>query len=599
MKLCGGNMCEKTIPELFFENVDRFSERVALMSKRGGVWEKKSYRKVGNIVRKLSLMLNAWGVRKGDHVAIISENREEWVITDMAIISIGAVNVPIYPTLSEEQIRFILEDAKPRILFLSGEELYGKIEKIGYRFEEVVAFEQFQTDGVVFFQDLIKDADRINEDSLATFTSLMKEVSPDDLVCINYTSGTTGKPKGVMLTHRNFVFDILNSTKIVKIVPEDRFLSFLPLSHVLERMGGYYTPLLCGASIAFAESLEKIVENMKEVSPTILVSVPRLFEKIYSGVLTNIESASRLKKKIFHWSVRAGKLRIKKEVGGAKLNALERFKLSVADKLVFSKLREFTGGKLERFISGGAPLSKEIAEFFWAAGMKIYEGYGLTETAPVLTLNGLGRVRLGSVGKAIPGTEIKIARDGEILVKGGQVMKGYYKNEEATREVIDGEGFFHTGDIGYLDEGGFLFITDRKKNIIVTAGGKNVAPQPVEDAIKQSPYIAEAILVGDGRKFISALIVLDRENIRGWALENGVEMEPYERFVRDERLVEFISKEIERRTERFSNFERVKKFRILPRDLTMEENELTPSLKVRRRVVLEHFADVVDEMYRE
>jgi len=592
-------MCEKTIPELFFENVDRFSERVALMSKRGGVWEKKSYRKVGNIVRKLSLMLNAWGVRKGDHVAIISENREEWVITDMAIISIGAVNVPIYPTLSEEQIRFILEDAKPRILFLSGEELYGKIEKIGYRFEEVVAFEQFQTDGVVFFQDLIKDADRINEDSLATFTSLMKEVSPDDLVCINYTSGTTGKPKGVMLTHRNFVFDILNSTKIVKIVPEDRFLSFLPLSHVLERMGGYYTPLLCGASIAFAESLEKIVENMKEVSPTILVSVPRLFEKIYSGVLTNIESASRLKKKIFHWSVRAGKLRIKKEVGGAKLNALERFKLSVADKLVFSKLREFTGGKLERFISGGAPLSKEIAEFFWAAGMKIYEGYGLTETAPVLTLNGPGRVRLGSVGKAIPGTEIKIARDGEILVKGGQVMKGYYKNEEATREVIDGEGFFHTGDIGYLDEGGFLFITDRKKNIIVTAGGKNVAPQPVEDAIKQSPYIAEAILVGDGRKFISALIVLDRENIRGWALENGVEMEPYERFVRDERLVEFISKEIERRTERFSNFERVKKFRILPRDLTMEENELTPSLKVRRRVVLEHFADVVDEMYRE
>ncbi|RKY54738.1 MAG: long-chain fatty acid--CoA ligase [Candidatus Neomarinimicrobiota bacterium] len=599
MKLCGGNMCEKTIPELFFENVDRFSERVALMSKRGGVWEKKSYRKVGNIVRKLSLMLNAWGVRKGDHVAIISENREEWVITDMAIISIGAVNVPIYPTLSEEQIRFILEDAKPRILFLSGEELYGKIEKIGYRFEEVVAFEQFQTDGVVFFQDLIKDADRINEDSLATFTSLMKEVSPDDLVCINYTSGTTGKPKGVMLTHRNFVFDILNSTKIVKIVPEDRFLSFLPLSHVLERMGGYYTPLLCGASIAFAESLEKIVENMKEVSPTILVSVPRLFEKIYSGVLTNIESASRLKKKIFHWSVRAGKLRIKKEVGGAKLNALERFKLSVADKLVFSKLREFTGGKLERFISGGAPLSKEIAEFFWAAGMKIYEGYGLTETAPVLTLNGPGRVRLGSVGKAIPGTEIKIARDGEILVKGGQVMKGYYKNEEATREVIDGEGFFHTGDIGYLDEEGFLFITDRKKNIIVTAGGKNVAPQPVEDAIKQSPYIAEAILVGDGRKFISALIVLDRENIRGWALENGVEMEPYERFVRDERLVEFISKEIERRTERFSNFERVKKFRILPRDLTMEENELTPSLKVRRRVVLEHFADVVDEMYRE
>lgn len=592
-------MCEKTIPELFFENVDRFSERVALMSKRGGVWEKKSYRKVGNIVRKLSLMLNAWGVRKGDHVAIISENREEWVITDMAIISIGAVNVPIYPTLSEEQIRFILEDAKPRILFLSGEELYGKIEKIGYRFEEVVAFEQFQTDGVVFFQDLIKDADRINEDSLATFTSLMKEVSPDDLVCINYTSGTTGKPKGVMLTHRNFVFDILNSTKIVKIVPEDRFLSFLPLSHVLERMGGYYTPFLCGASIAFAESLEKIVENMKEVSPTILVSVPRLFEKIYSGVLTNIESASRLKKKIFHWSVRAGKLRIKKEVGGAKLNALERFKLSVADKLVFSKLREFTGGKLERFISGGAPLSKEIAEFFWAAGMKIYEGYGLTETAPVLTLNGPGRVRLGSVGKAIPGTEIKIARDGEILVKGGQVMKGYYKNEEATREVIDGEGFFHTGDIGYLDEEGFLFITDRKKNIIVTAGGKNVAPQPVEDAIKQSPYIAEAILVGDGRKFISALIVLDRENIRGWALENGVEMEPYERFVRDERLVEFISKEIERRTERFSNFERVKKFRILPRDLTMEENELTPSLKVRRRVVLEHFADVVDEMYRE
>ncbi len=585
------------IPKRLFENVRKFGDKPALLSKIDGKYRPVLYKELGDYVRSITLVLDSWGIKGGDRITIMSDNREEWVMTDLANVSGGFVSVPIYPTLTPQQIFELLDHSKPRVLFISTEELLIKIAQSGYQFEKIVLFDKSAKKDTIRLQDVIELGKKILEDKPERFDELMSQVKNDDLACINYTSGTTGIPKGVMITHENFVRDVDNSIKVIQIYPEDIFLSFLPLSHVLERMGGYYVPMILGATIGFAESTETVIENLSEVSPTILISVPRLFEKIYSTVMSGVMSGSSIKKSIFYWALRSGKARMQNEIEGTPLSSWQKRKIKISDKLVFSKLQQKTGGRLQRFVSGGAPLSAEIAEFFFCAGLKIYEGYGLTETSPVITVNGPGHVRLGSVGIAIPETEFKIADDGEILVRGPQVMKGYYRSEEMTREVIDDEGFLHTGDIGHFDDDGFLFITDRKKNLLVTAGGKNVAPQPIEESLKLSPYISEAVLIGDRKHFISALIVLDQVAIKHWAEENHIPFEPYEEFVRKSELYAHIEKEIEKQTESFSRFEKIKKFRIIPKDFTIDDGELTPSLKVKKKEVLKKYADLVEEMY--
>ncbi len=590
-------MSKDVIAQRFFENVQRLGEKPALLSKIEGKYTPLSYRELGNIVRQIALTMDAWGIKKGDRCAIISDNRREWIMADMANQAMGAVTVPIYPTLSTVQIDELLKHSEPRVIYVGTEVLYAKLRDCSYRAEHYVTFDEgISGENTHSLSEVINQGAQLD---VQRFEALLASVQPEDLACINYTSGTTGIPKGVMLTNRNFVRDVDNSVQNIRIVEEDIFLSFLPLSHVLERMGGYYVPMLIGATIGFAESVEKVLDNMAEVRPTILISVPRLFEKIYATVMGSIQSGSALKRKIFFWALRAGRERMNAEIYGTPLSWWAKRKIRLADKLVFSKLQQRTGGRLQRFVSGGAPLSKEIAEFLFSAGLRVYEGYGLTETSPVVTVNGPGMVRLGSVGKAVPETEFKIAEDNEILVRGPQVMLGYYKNEAATREVIDAEGFLHTGDIGHFDEDGFLYLTDRKKNILITAGGKNVAPQPIEDAIKLSPYIAEVVLIGDRRNFISALITLDKVTMKKWADSNQIPFEPYAEFVKQPAVIGLIESEIERLTPHLSRFERVKKFTILPEDFSVDTGELTPSLKVKRKVVLEKFADLIDAMYRE
>jgi len=587
------------IPQRFFESVEKYADKPALLSKIDGNYRPILYRDLGNSVRSIGLVLDSWGIKHGDRVAIMSDNREEWIMADLANVSIGLVSVPIYPTLSPKQVSELLNHSKPRVLFISTPDLVQKIIDSGYEFEQIIIFEKSHDPKARWIQDILKEGEKILAKNSGKFDELMNIVKGDDLACINYTSGTTGFPKGVMLSHENFVRDVDNSNKIIQIFPEDVFLSFLPLSHVLERMGGYYVPIILGATIGFAESTETVVQNMGEVQPTILISVPRLFEKIYGTVMAGVLSGSAIKKSIFYWALKAGKARMANEISGTPISSWQKRKIKIADKLVFSKLQQKTGGKLQRFVSGGAPLSAEIAEFFFCAGLKIYEGYGLTETSPVITVNGPGNVRLGTVGVAIPETEFKIADDGEILVRGPQVMKGYYKNQEMTDEVIDSDGFLYTGDIGHFDDDGFLFITDRKKNLLVTAGGKNVAPQPIEESLKLSPYISESVLVGDRKHFISALIVLDQVAIQKWAEDNSIPFENYEAFIQNGDLYTHIQSEIDKRTEIFSRFEKIKNFRIIPKDFTIEDGELTPSLKVKKKEVLRKYSHLVDEMYKE
>jgi len=588
------------LPHRFFQNVKAFSDKAAMLSKIGGTFRPVTYYELGNIVRAIALVLDSWGIRKGDRIAILSDNREEWYMSDMACLSIGAISVPVYPTLSALQIGELMKHSKPRAIFFSTQDLLKKIRESDYQFERIISFDKIiETSDVNWIQDIIEHGKQIHVEKPERFQTLLDSVEENDLACINYTSGTTGSPKGVMLSHANFVKDVDNSVKMIQIYPEDTFLSFLPLSHVLERMGGYYVPMLLGATVGFAESVEKVIDNMSEVRPTILISVPRLFEKIYATVMSGVQSGSSIKKKIFYWGLKAGKERMKADIEGTKLGWWKQKKVHLADKLVFSKLQQKTGGRLQRFVSGGAPLSPEIAEFLYSAGLRIFEGYGLTETSPVIAVNGPGNVRLGSVGRAVPETEFKIASDGEILVKGPQVMVGYYKNETATRDVIDADGFFHTGDIGHFDDDNFLYITDRKKNLIITAGGKNVAPQPIEEALKLSPYISESVLIGDRKNFISALIVLDQMAVKKWAESHQIPFEPYTDFVRHEEVLKLIENEIENQTAHFSRFEKVKKFRIIPKDFTIDDGEITPSLKVKKKVVLEKFAPLVDDMYKE
>jgi long-chain acyl-CoA synthetase len=414
---------------------------------------------------------------------------------------------------------------------------------------------------------------------------------------IIYTSGTTGVPKGVILTHKNFISNVKTCSEILEFSYKDTVLSFLPLSHVLERMVTF-TYVYQGCTVGFAESLETVGENLLEIKPNIMVSVPRVFEKIYSRVMDTVLQSSSLKRKIFFWALKVGKNYGKRKLAKQPISGSLQFKRNLAHKLVFSKIIEKTGGKVRFFVSGGAPLSKDIAEFFYAIGLLILEGYGLTETSPVISVNTFENIKFGSVGKSIPGVEVEIAADGEILAKGPNIMKGYYKKEEETREAFEG-GWFHTGDIGHIDEEGFLVITDRKKDLIITAGGKNIAPQPIENILKTNPYISNIVVIGDRRKFVSALVVPEFEKLEEYARFNNIAFSSRSELVKNSHVVNFIQAEVERSTPGLASYEKIKKVALLDRDFEIEKDELTPTLKVRRNIVAEKYKAVIDALYVE
>ncbi|MBD3290227.1 AMP-binding protein [candidate division KSB1 bacterium] len=594
-------MAVTTLVDMFLDVTNRFGSKTSFMEKIDGEYQGFTYDELAGKVRQFALGLASLGVKHGDRVALMSENRIQWVISDLGILSLGATNVPIYPTITPEQIRYILKDAEVRLIIVSTKELLEKVLAIFDdlpKLEKIIYMEDTpqQADYLIPYDDIYKMGAEFEKDHPKYYDDAVSKIQPDDLCGIIYTSGTTGAPKGVMLTHDNILSNVQSGLKVLNINEKDTFLSFLPLCHSFERMAGLYIPICAAAKVAYAESVDTVVDNLSEVHPTIMTSVPRMFEKIYSGVMANAQAGSPLKQKIFCWAVATGGKYADAKAAG-KVPAFLNFKYNLATKLVFSKLHEKVGGKLRYFISGGAPLVRDIAEFFNKAGILILEGYGLTETSPVIAVNKEEKNKFGTVGPALPGVEVKIADDGEILTRGPHVMKGYYKNPDATSEMIDADGWLHTGDIGQLDDEGYLSITDRKKNIIVTSGGKNVTPASIENVLISSQYIEQIMVVGDRRKFLSALIVPSFDALKKYADENGISYKDQNDLVVNEQIHEMMDKMIRETTAHLARFEQIKKFALLPKELTIEAGEITPSLKVKRKVVEEKYSDMIERMY--
>lgn len=593
-----------TIPQMFLRLTDKFAgnKRPLLLSKVNDTYRGISYSEVRSRVETFAFGLAAMGLRPGDRVAIIAENRPEWVISDLAIISLGGIDVPVYPTMTSKQIEYIFNDAGVKMAIVSNQ---FQLNKVMRAYPDVASLEKII---------LIAEKGPIPEPDTISFSSVMdmgkahrKEqpdlfetsiamVKPDDLITLIYTSGTTGNPKGVMLTHHNIVSNVKAAAQVIEIGPDDTMLSFLPLSHSFERMAGYYTGISCGATIAYAESVETVRDNMLEVRPTIVTTVPRLFERIHSRVMKQMDASSPAKKKIFHWAIGVGKAYAEAQKR-RKVSVGLRLSHTVADRLVYSKLREKTGGRMRFFVSGGAALGKEFGEFFEAVGLVIIEGYGLTESSPVISVNRLEHHKFGSVGPAVPGVEVRVGSDGEILARGPNIMKGYWNNPEATRQAVDDEGWLHTGDIGFLDPEGFIHITDRKKHLFVSSGGKNIAPQPIESLFLSSRYIEQFMLIGDRRMFLTALIVPDFESLREFADGRNIRYSSNADLARDPVINELMDKEINQIQQDLANYERVRRFTLLEKQFSIEEGELTPTQKIRRKVIEERYSNIIDSMY--
>jgi long-chain acyl-CoA synthetase len=588
-----------TIPKIFLGAVDRFGRVEALRFHRDGRWETMSHPEAERRVAAIAAWLGSIGVRAGDRVAIVSETRAEWALADYAILGMGAVGVPVYPTLPPNQVLYILRDSGARAVFVSTAEQAAKVA--GLRGElpelaEAVAFDDAGgATGTLRLEDVIEAGQREIEAGRAEdFRAMAARAKPDDLATLIYTSGTTGLPKGVMLTHFNIASNVASCAQqnAMEVRADDVALSFLPLSHIFERMADYWF-WDAGICIAYARSMETVIDDFAEVRPTVAVSVPRMFEKVYAKVT----GAPGLKGRIARWAVAVGAPVVDGRMAGREPGGTLAVRYRLADRLVFSKLRARLGGRMRIFRSGSAPLAADIARFFFAAGVPVYEGYGLTETSPVLTVNVPEATRLGTVGPAIPGVELRIGEGGEILARGPNVMRGYWNDPQATADAIDPDGWFHTGDVGEIDADGYLRITDRIKNLIVTAGGKNVAPQPMENVAALSPFVAQVVMIGDRRAFPSMLVVPDFENLRPWAKSQGIADDDIQALVRDPRVRALLERETVGRLDGFARYELPKKITIIAEEFSIADGLLTPTLKVKRRAVEERYRSEIEEMY--
>jgi long-chain acyl-CoA synthetase len=555
-------------------------------------------------VRNVTVGLYDLGIRKGDLIAILAESGPLWTISDYAILSSGAVNVPIYPTQSIQQVEYILQEARPRLFFISSPGQARRIAGVLKRFPDlpIVSFQPISgLERAIPFRTLEERGKAIALVQPGLYEQLSSEVGPSDLASIIYTSGTTGEPKGAMLTHSNIVFNAIASGSYLKIEPDNVMLSFLPLSHIFERMV-LYLCLHFGVKITYAGGLETVAPDLRQVQPTLMSTVPRMLEKIYGRVLKNASVGSRLRQKVFARSLAIARRSAEYLTERKPLPLGLMLQRKVADRLVFTKLREAVGGRMKRLVSGGAALPVEIAVVFNGAGISVIQGYGLTETSPVIAVNTLEHHRIGTVGRPLPGIEVKIADDGEILTRGPHVFKGYFNKPEETFQAFTNGGpgpqsWFKTGDIGHLDKDGFLVITDRKKDLIKTSSGKYVAPQLIESRLGQSEFVEQAIILGNDRKYIASLIVPDFERLREWAKENGIEAGTREELTAQPRVVEMFKSEVARLTKDLADYERVKRIALVPGDFTIDGGELTPTLKVRRAVIERKYADLIESLY--
>ncbi|WP_048906464.1 long-chain fatty acid--CoA ligase [Pedobacter sp. V48] len=573
--------------DLLQYNLEKFPKEEFVSGKINGKWVKYSTQKFCDTVDALSRGLIGIGIGKESRVAVISPNRPEWNITDFAIMQIGAYQIPLYPTLAEHDIKFILENAEVTVVFAADETLYKKLKNVCaelgtdikvYTFNDVPGADNWS----VLLDDGAKQA-QLNLDEYRN------QIKAEDILTLIYTSGTTGTPKGVMLTHDNLVKNFENSAVLL---PEGitTGLSFLPLSHIFERMV-VYLYMYTNTSVYYAESMDTIVADIQFVKPTVFSTVPRLLEKVYEKIMEKGKALTGIKRGIFFWSVALAE---KYEIESG---WFYNFKLGIARKLVFKKWQEALGGNVIVIVSGGAALNPRLARIFWAADMPVFEGYGLTETSPVITVNHFGNTMFGTVGPAIKGVEVKIAEDGEVLARGHDIMKGYYMRDDLTAETIDKDGWFHTGDIGELVGGKFLKITDRKKEIFKTAGGKYVAPQMIENKFKETPLVEQVMVLGENRKFPSALIVPNFVALKAWAAKKGIEYTTDAEMAKDPNVLEKFQQIVELSGKEFGKWEQVKRFSLLPKQWSIDGGELTPKLSLKRKVILEKNKDIIEKIY--
>ena len=594
-----------TIPELYQFLTEEYkpeAERFVLHRKVEGKYKGITYNELKEETNSFAYGLSSLGVGKGDKVAIISENRPEWVYSDFAILELGGIDVPLFPSLTADSIEFILNNSEAKGVIISNKFQLNKIRKIIDKCKHIkfiIVLNENDFDADVKNLHTFKQVQDLGNSYQPSHPNLLedsiKKIDENDVCTLIYTSGTTGEPKGVILTHKNIMSNVNSTLEIYPITKDDVFLSFLPLCHSFERMAGYYSAFAAGAPVYYAESIETVAANLIEVKPTIMTSVPRLFERIYSKIIKNVESQPEKKQKIFYGALNIGNQYANAKREG-KISLPLRIKHKVADKLVFKKLKEKTGGNLRFFISGGAALPRALGDFFESTGIIIIEGYGLTESSPVIAANRFDDYKFGTVGKPLPGVEVKIASDGEILARGPNIMQGYYKNKKETEATLI-DGWLHTGDIGVFDADGFLMITDRKKHLFKTSAGKYIAPTPIENTFLASKFIDQFIVIGDRRMFLSALVVPDFEALKEYADSNKIPYASEEDLTKNDKIYKLLEQDMNELQKKLANYERIRRFSVLHKPFTIESGEITPSLKIRRKAIESNYGELIEQMY--
>jgi long-chain acyl-CoA synthetase len=590
-----------TLPELFRKAVEKHDLPDALNFKRDGKWNPIASTEMISRIENIALGLYALGIRKGDKAAILAANSPAWTLSDAGCQFAGVVDVPIYTTLAAGSVKYILNDSRARIIFLEDKAAYDRIADVladCASIENLIFFDDQGLDppDALSLSDLEASGEKLKVQNPDLLKELLDAIKPDDIATLIYTSGTTGEPKGVMLTHANIISNVIDAGEKYDFSIHDISLSVLPLTHVFER-SAMYLYIFNGMSVFYAESVDKVPDDLRDVRPTIFIGVPRIFEKVYAKAKLKAAQAGGPKEKIFDWAIEVAKEFAMRKERGETVSLLLSLKHRIADALVYSKLREFFGGRLRACITGGAALSDDIFLIFTGAGITIMQGYGLTETSPVITSSNPAGVKLGTVGKPIRNMHVRIAEDGEIEASGPGVMLGYYNKPDETRDAFTDDGWFRTGDIGQIDDEGFLRITDRKKELFKTSGGKYIAPSPIEQMIRTSRFVNQAVLVGNERKFAAALVVPNFEMLASYVKLKGLDAKTPGAMCRNARIIDLIERQIDAATQNLARFEKVKKIALLENELTVEGGELTPTLKIKRRVVEEKYKDVIDRIY--
>lgn len=596
-----------TIPKLFWRQVKKIPDKTTMWKKQDGLWKGLTWQQYGKFSKDIGNGLLASGVKKGDKISILSQTRPEWVMCDMGIICIGCVTAPIYHSNTNEQVFYIANQSDSVFAFVEDQKQLDKMLAIWDRLpniKKIIVLDRYHPlnlPNVYSLDQFLELGREYGKEHPDQFEELIETCQPDEVISFTYTSGTTGNPKAAIFTSRNIIASSKHLPDATGLNSEDLYVSYLPLAHIAERLIGHFLRFFVGNPTVFAESMEDMPQNIRQTGPTVVFGTPRVWEKFYSRILTGIDDATWIQQKIYHWAIHIGKTICEVKEAGGKPSLWLQMKAVVAKFFILDKIKDIFGGRIRYMLTGAAPISKEILHFFYWVGLQVFEGYGMTETSGIISIQTEGEVRIGSVGRATPGTELKILDDGEICVRGEQNINSYYKNEQATEELLkpDSKGgyWLHTGDVGYVDEDGYLFITDRKKDIIITAGGKNVAPQNIENLMKTSPYISQAMVYGDRKPYLTMLVTLDEDEITKFARDRKILYKDLSDLSKKEEVIELMNAIMKDKNKELASYESIKKIRILEEDLDQDKDELTPTLKVKRKVVTEHYNELLEGMY--